>query len=285
MTPRARRWAIGAGMGAIALAAIGVAARQSVEAPRCPDGAVALGARCCGEGQSLEGGRCTGKPARCPAGLHKTDEGCIAITRQKFFEGGNLLASVDWEAAGQSHLPRGAVAAFTIDCFEVTEAHWARCVADKLCPAVPLSGEPGLPVRGVSRADAEAFCRFVSGRLPTPEEHAFAGAGTEGSRYPWGGTGAVCRRAAFGLVSGPCGDGATGPDLAGMRPDGATPTGVHDLAGNVAEWSVDKSGRAWIRGGSYKSSSASALRTWSGTTVNDDAAADDVGFRCVYPAK
>ena len=67
-----------------------------------------------------------------------------------------------------------------------------------------------------------------------------------------------------------------------MRPDGATPTGVHDLAGNVAEWTVSGSG-AFIRGGSFRSTSSTALRTWSSEPSPGDLGRDDVGFRCAYP--
>lgn len=104
--------------------------------------------------------------------------------------------------------------------------------------------------------------------------------GSESTRYPWGQTGLVCRRATFGLEHGPCSSEATGPDLAGSRPDGATPTGILDLAGNVAEWTNEPNGGTLARGGSFRSRLAADLKTWA---ARPDPPGPDVGFRCAYP--
>ena len=74
--------------------------------------------------------------------------------------------------------------------------------------------------------------------MPTDAEW-LAAAHAEAARYPWGDTGAVCRRAAWGLFSGPCANGADGPDSVGAHPSGSTIDGVHDLGGNVSEWVFD----------------------------------------------
>ncbi|MDB4941803.1 MAG: hypothetical protein JWP97_1337, partial [Labilithrix sp.] len=113
-----------------------------------------------------------------------------------------------------------------------------------------------------------------------------AAAGDRPRRYPWGDTGAVCRRAAWGLARGPCGKGATGPDTVGAHPDGATPLGIHDLAGNVAEW-VEASdaaarGLAVVRGGSFETDLATDLRTWVRREVPEGTREPSIGFRCAY---
>ncbi len=108
-------------------------------------------------------------------------------------------------------------------------------------------------------------------------------------RYPWGDTGAVCRRAAWGLAQGPCAQGADGPDTVGAHPDGDSPLGLHDLAGNVAEWVLatpNDAARlevALAKGGSWATSMASELRICARLELPLEAADPRVGFRCVYP--
>ena len=115
---------------------------------------------------------------------------------------------------------------------------------------------------------------------PQTPRWVFAAAGSDARRFPWGPTGLVCRRAAFGLTAGPCGRGAASPEVAGLRPDGATPDGLLDMAGNVAEWTVEPDGTHAARGGSYRSRVAAELKSWSREPAV--APAPHIGFRCVY---
>jgi formylglycine-generating enzyme required for sulfatase activity len=149
------------------------------------------------------------------------------------------------------------------------------------CPSPPLVGEPGEPVRGVTPAQAETFCRFAGGRVPTGAEWVLAAMGREARRFAWGSTGLVCRRAAYGLLTGPCAEGASGPELAGSRPDGASPEGAFDLSGNVAEWTREARGYL-ARGGSYRGKNAAELKSWTAEATD---ARDDIGFRCAYPLR
>jgi len=174
-----------------------------------------------------------------------------------------------------------AVRSFEIEHSEVTVQRYRECVEAGRCSALAMPSEPGLPVTGMTAEQAQNFCAFAGGRLPTPEEWLYAAAGAEGRRYPWGPHGLVCRRASFGLVRGPCGTGATTPELAGARPFGQTPDGVLDLAGNVAELTLSADGQLASHGGSFRSRLASDLKTWSREPF---APATDVGFRCAYAA-
>jgi formylglycine-generating enzyme len=139
--------------------------------------------------------------------------------------------------------------------------------------------EPGQPATNVSAEQASRYCEWVGGRLPRADEWLGAALGERGSRFPWGQTGLVCRRAVYGTVRGPCAKGIAQPELVGTRPDGATPEGLLDLVGNVGELVLGERGPE-IRGGSYQSELASQLRTWS--VVPYQGARPDVGFRCAY---
>jgi formylglycine-generating enzyme required for sulfatase activity len=244
-----------------------------------PDGLERRGARCCGEGQILLEGRCSGRATRCAAGFAKTSGGCVIEDQRVTLEGGRLpRGAADWQVSpGERELD---LPGFAIDRAEVTEARYAACVRAKQCAAINQPREAGLPVTGLDPEQAERFCRFAGGRLPSSAEWRYAASGSDGRRFPWGFTGLVCRRAAFGLLNGPCSDEGAGPDLAGARPDGKTPEGVLDLSGNVAEWTRDPGGGHRARGGSFRARVAAELVT--AAVESPPVHAAHVGFRCVY---
>jgi formylglycine-generating enzyme required for sulfatase activity len=147
---------------------------------------------------------------------------------------------------------------------------------------VPVGKGPErwLPWTHVAPEQAERYCQNQGGRLPTRDEWTFAAAGPHGRRFPWGQTGLVCRRAVYGLVRGPCArSNPAGPDAVGSRPDGATPDGLLDMVGNVAEW-VRVGDQFVAMGGSFQSELASELKVWS--SVGGNGVRADVGFRCAY---
>ena len=92
--------------------------------------------------------------------------------------------------------------------------------------------EPGYerhPVNEVTWNGARAYCSWRGARLPTEAEWEAAARGREGRIFPWGSEPPTAQRAVFARRSN-----ETEP--VGARPAGATPEGMHDLAGNVAEW-------------------------------------------------
>lgn len=287
-SPRRRLALVAVALAAVALiAAVVVFASSRAEPPaRCAAGMIALGPRCCGAGQHLDGDRCAGAPRTCATGMRVTAAGCIRVTFPVPIAGGVLhVGPGDWEAQGVVTPYETAIAPFAIDAVEVTEQRWTSCVIGGACAALPLSGEPGRAVNNVNVAEAGAFCRWAQGSLPTRDQLTYAAAGRAGRRYAWGDTGAVCRRATWGLVDGPCGQGARGPELAGSHPDGASPEGVLDLAGNVAEWTLPASLAAReteVRGGSFADSAAGSLRTWQRRVVPIETRSPEIGLRCVY---
>lgn len=231
----------------------------------------------------------------CPAPLVPTERGCDIPERSvvRVPATSVLIGPSDWEAEGRVKPRTVKAGPFDIDRFEVTIGR-VRCATCPPAIVTRLAGrDVGRAASYVTLDEARAICVAHGGRLPTEDEWIIAAAGDRPRRYPWGDTGAVCRRAAWGLTRGPCGTGATGPDTAGAHPDGATPLGIEDLAGNVAEWvelaapcDAD-AGRCLgvVRGGSYDTDLATDLRTWVRREVRTSTMEATIGFRCAYDVR
>jgi formylglycine-generating enzyme required for sulfatase activity len=243
------------------------------------------GARC-GPGFASRGARCVVAGGACPPPLVGGPSGCDAPSTRVLIPASTLaLGSSDWEAEGRVASRVLRVEAFRVDAFEVTRRRLAGAAADS---GANEDGEPLRAASAVTRAEAAAFCARAGGHLPSEEQWiAAAAAGASAPRrYPWGDTGAVCRRAAWGLLDGPCAVSADGPDAVGAHPSGDSPLGVHDMAGNVAEWVApveeDDAGTGVVKGGSWQSVLASELRVWARLEIAPDTRDPRVGFRCVY---
>ena len=273
----------------------GGAASETDEVP-CGEGFVRRGPRCCPTPEpssKLGDGLCEVRFApTCPPPLVPTERGCDSPDRSVVRVPATtvLVGPSDWEAEGRVRPRTVRAGPFDVDRFEVSIGH-VRCAT---CPPMVSERLRGRDVARaasyVARDEARAICAARGGRLPTEDEWIVAAAGDKPRRYPWGDTGAVCRRAAWGLTHGPCGNGATGPDTVGSHPDGTTPLGIHDLAGNVAEWvevpggcdAGERTCLGVVRGGSYDTDLATELRTWVRREVPASSTDATIGFRCAY---
>jgi formylglycine-generating enzyme required for sulfatase activity len=134
-----------------------------------------------------------------------------------------------------------------IDRTEVTVAAYRQCVVAGRCTEPPFGAgaarfdRPVLPVTMVSWADADAYCAFAGGRLPTEAEWERAARGLVGRRYPWGNVynPFLANHGKLDLEELDDGDGHLELAPVGSFPDGRTPDGIADLAGNVEEWVAD----------------------------------------------
>ncbi len=145
--------------------------------------------------------------------------------------------------------------AFWMDRTEVTNDMYARCVQAKACqpPQNPSSythfgyyGDPqfsNYPVVNVTWEQAHSYCAWTGSRLPTEAEWEKAARGADGRTFPWGNSSPDCSLGNFMVDDKTCvGDTAK----VGSYPDGASPYGVLDMAGNAAEWVAD-----WYDAGYY----------------------------------
>jgi formylglycine-generating enzyme required for sulfatase activity len=222
-------------------------------------------------------------------------DGYVHVPAGPFQMGCNPVLDMACEA---DELPRHEVtlSAYFIMVREVSMTEWAECIAEDVC-AIPDDGSwwtpvstPDDPVVDVTRAEAEAYCLWAGGRLPTEAEWEKAARGTDGRVYPWGNDPPSCSLANY--VD--CGDVRMSSDV---HDDVSSPYGTINMAGNVWEWVSDyyhdayyatssstdprgpATGMSWvIRGGSYDWPSTS-LRTserleWERPTAV-------IGLRCV----
>jgi formylglycine-generating enzyme len=198
---------------------------------------------------------------------------------------------------------------YWIDRTEVTNAAYRRCVETGACDppafkaAADWTASPDHPVTLVSWYDARDFCEWRGARLPTEAEWERAAKGWSGRTYPWGHiwNPKLVNHGRFALDVLEDDDGYLELAPVASYPQGRTPEGVDDLAGNVEEWVSDwyapdypeaavvnptgpKNGdEKVIRGGSFMDGRAwmrAAARGWSLASIKRP----QRGFRCVRPA-
>lgn len=169
--------------------------------------------------------------------------------------------------------------------FEITNLQYNACVAAGVCAEAGraigdtnIRRDPGFfaldyPVMAVNWYDADTYCRWIGGRLPSEEEWERAARGSDGRRYPWGNSYETSRANLSSSYPAPV----------GAFPAGASPYGVMDLAGNVFEWTatMDENGMYVVRGGGWTKYFFRGRVTDRGTWLEPSFANYDVGFRCV----
>jgi formylglycine-generating enzyme required for sulfatase activity len=142
---------------------------------------------------------------------------------------------------------------YHVDRTESSNAEYKECVAAGACrPAhvfrdMPELGRDEFPVVGVDFADATKYCAWRKKRLPTEAEWERAARGLEERRWPWG--------------------DEFDPKFANMRhdldgwptaapvnafPEGRSPIGALNMAGNVWEWTQDWFGGRYYTKSPYK---------------------------------
>ncbi len=145
--------------------------------------------------------------------------------------------------------------AYAIGIYHVTNVQYAHFVKatgyrQPLYWADERFNGKDFPVVGVSWSDATNFLEWLSGvtgetyRLPTEAEWEKAARGTDGREYPWGNVWEASRA------------NTSESQLkkltpVGSYPEGISPFGCHDMAGNAYDWCSD-----WFHAETYKYSPA-----------------------------
>lgn len=214
--------------------------------------------------------------------------------------------------ADEMPVRRVTVSSFFIDRTEVSVAAYARCAALHRCEPLPLGegarrfDRPTLPASLVTFHEAQAYCAFRGGRLPTEAEFERAARGETGRRYPWGNlyNSHAANHGRLAWTQTDASDGFAELAPVGSFPSGRTPEGILDLAGNVAEWVQDRYAPTYsesdlrnpkgpasssmgparvIRGGSYENGAA-WLRGASRAAADPGVRRPTIGFRCARGA-
>jgi formylglycine-generating enzyme required for sulfatase activity len=197
---------------------------------------------------------------------------------------------------------------YFIDLHEVTNKQYRLCVEAGVCdpPQSKVSQKRSdyftntsyddYPVIKISWQDAQTYCQWAGRDLPSEAEWEKAAGwdyqSSQARQYPWGNTNPDQILANYGLQVGD-----TSP--VAQYPQGKSPLGLMDMAGNVWEWVYDRYGRDYyvstpyedpygpeqgsyrvMRGGSWISNSFD-LRVSRRHRFAPQDSRFDLGFRCV----
>lgn len=166
-----------------------------------------------------------------PGAMLQVPAGMVHVPAGEFWMGS------DEGAPEERPLHRSHTAAYYIDQEEVSNADYAAYVAATGADPpiqwdgpVPPAGQENLPVMNVTWYEAMEYAIWAGKRLPTEAEWERAARGGDGRRYPWG-------NSDDGDARNLADDSPAAPT--DSYPNGASPYGCLNMAGNAWEWTAD----------------------------------------------
>ncbi len=266
-------------------------------------------------GQDLETADCTRVSAKDGQRI------CLVPAGDFLMGSSDPNANADTKPARMVTLSR----AFHINATEITVGAYRQCVESGVCSKPGLAARPSVtdnarsyhaqstcnfdapgrtdyPMNCLNWHAAATYCQWAGGDLPTEAQWEAAARGTDGRSYPWS------AQEAFGVEPScriahtvHCPEAQNGSAAVGERSSGRSAYGIHDAAGNVAEWVRDtyeadayqsigsndpvsetSASRRVIRGGSFRDFTENITTTHRGR-LDALARPDFVGFRCALP--
>lgn len=229
----------------------------------------------------------------------------VPLPKMVAITGGSFQMGADSGESNEKPVHTVNIKAFSISQSEITFTQWDACLDAGGCSYKPHDegwGRDNRPVINVSYKDiTDEFIPWLNRttgnvyRLPSEAEWEYAASAGRTSRYSWGYT-INCSQARYGYLSGECKKRQNTDRVKSFL---ANPFGLHDMHGNVWEWTQDcwndsyieapNNGETWskgdcsqrvLRGGSWLSrpdALRSAYRFRNSTKVRNN----DLGFRLV----
>ena len=208
------------------------------------------------------------------------------------------LLNTDRHALGPENPAHNvSVNSFYIDIYEVSNGDYMAFIKTEKVRKPLFWDNPDFnnykqPVVGVSWKDAQSYCGWKGGRLPTEAEWEKASRGKRSIDFPWGNEAPDRTKINFNLEVK-----KTTP--IGSYGDGKSDYGVYDLSGNVSEWVYDwhlaefylfspknnprgpeKGHYKVTRGGNWRNNSEDVTTFYRNATV-PSMRSKTLGFRCV----
>lgn len=221
----------------------------------------------------------------------------VSTEGMAYIEGGSFLMGNN-DIAEESPEFEAYVEPFYMDMSPVTTEQYEKFLLATQAPEpkfwrnAEFNG-PKQPVIGITWAEANAYAVWAGKQLPSEAQWEFAARGKENRKYPWGNLEPDPTRCNYG-------DYLNMPSIITMHEEGDSAEGIHDLAGNVYEWTQDcflpynpakrgaaittGSPRRVVRGGSWHSS-INDLRCSHRKGLFAESQLTTVGFRCVLPVQ